>query len=193
MSVEALLFQTGYLTIKSHRQVGGQVFYTLGYPNQEVYQSLNEVLLTKLVQNNEAQTLQTVRLYDLLMANDFVGLKDLFHSFFASIPHQWYTRNDIQNYEGYYASVFYSYFASLGLNITLEDSSNLGRMDMTLQFNDQVYIFEFKVVELAPEGKAIQQIRDRGYAEKYRGLGQPVYLLGVEFSRKGRSIVGFDW
>jgi hypothetical protein len=49
------------------------------------------------------------------MKNDFDGLKQLFHGFFASIPHQWYTNNDIQSYEGYYASVFYSYFASLGL------------------------------------------------------------------------------
>lgn len=66
--------------------------------------------------------------------------------------------NDIQNYEGYYTSVFYSYFAALGLAMTLEDITNLGCIDMTLKFNCQIYIFEFKVVEIAPKGKASRNI-----------------------------------
>ncbi|MEZ5537961.1 MAG: ATP-binding protein [Thiolinea sp.] len=193
ISTEALLFQTGYLTIKQEENLGGQFFYTLGYPNREVYQSLNNSLLAALVQNKSQQVVHASQLYRLLSANDIAGLKPLFHSFFASIPYQWYTNNDIQNYEGYYASVFYSYFASLGLNVTLEDTSNLGRIDMTLKFNDKVYIFEFKVVELVPEGKALQQIKDKAYADKYRALNQPIYLLGVEFSKTDRNIVGFDW
>jgi hypothetical protein len=41
IATEALLFQTGYLTIKNERQAGGQYFYLLGFPNKEVYQSLN--------------------------------------------------------------------------------------------------------------------------------------------------------
>lgn len=192
MTTEALLFQTGYLTIHNERQAGGQVFYTLGYPNLEVYQSLNESLLGALTQNRSAQAQQTLRLHDLLLANDFDGLKTLFHSFFASIPHAWYTRNDIQNYEGYYASVFYSYFASLGLDVTVEDMTNLGRLDMTLRFNAQIYIFEFKVVEDVPEGKALQQIKDKAYADKYRAAGQPIHLVGVEFSRETRNILGFE-
>lgn len=192
MTTEALLFQSGYLTIKNVRRFGGKISYTLGFPNQEVYQSLNECLLTALVKNQALQERQTIRLYELLAVNDFAALEQLFQSFFASIPHQWYTSNTIQNYEGFYASVFYSYFASLGLNITMEDSTNLGRIDMTLQFNDQVYIFEFKVVELNPEGAALQQIRDKAYADKYRGLNLPIHLIGVEFSKESRNVVAFD-
>jgi hypothetical protein len=41
--------------------------------------------------------------------------------------------------------------------------------------------------------KVKQQLQDRGYAEKYHGLGQPIHLIGVEFSKKSRSVVGFDW
>ena len=192
MTTEALLFQTGYLTIKKQRQVGGQMYYTLGYPNQEVYQSLNELLLSSFTQNKSAQSDQSILLYDLLEANDFDGLKGLFHSFFASIPHHWYTSNDIQTFEGFYASVFYSYFAALGLDVTVEDCTNHGRLDMTLKFNDQVYLFEFKVVELVPEGKALQQIKDKRYADKYRGLNQPIHLIGVEFSKEDRNVVGFE-
>ena len=192
IETEALLFQTGYLTIKKRENLGGQYFYTLGYPNREVAQSLNDHLLAALVKDKSKQTMNSLQLYRLLMVNDFEGLKTLFHSFFASIPHQWYTNNTIQNYEGYYASVFYSYFASLGLDVTVEDATNLGRIDMTLQFNQQVYIFEFKVVELVPDGGALEQIQAKGYAEKYQHKNQPIHLIGVEFSKASRNIVGFE-
>jgi len=70
--------------------------------------------------------------------------------------------------------------------------TNRGRIDMTVLFNGQIYLFEFKVVELVPEGKALQQIRERGYAEKYRARGEPIHLISVEFSRESRSVVGFQ-
>jgi len=192
MTIEALLFQTGYLTIKHRENLGGDYFYTLGYPNREVRQSLNDTLLSALVKDQSSQVVQRAQLYRLLLANDFDGLKNLFHAFFASIPYAWYTNNDIQNFEGYYASVFYSYFASLGLDVTVEDMTNLGRIDMTLKFNQQVYIFEFKVVELVPEGNALQQIKDKAYADKYRSLNQAIHLIGVEFSKDTRNIERFE-
>ena len=74
----------------------------------------------------------------------------------------------------------------------MEDSSNKGRVDMTVKFNGHLYLFEFKVVELLPEGKAIDQLKAKGYADKYRALGQPIHLIGVEFSRESRNIVGFE-
>ena len=130
--------------------------------------------------------------YRLLEANDFAGLGKLFHAFFASIPYEWYSNNDIARYEGYYASVFYSYFAALGLNITVEDSSSHGRLDMAVLFNGTVYLFEFKVVELSSAGAAMAQLQERCYADKYRGLGQPIYLIGVEFSKDERNVAAFD-
>ena len=111
---------------------------------------------------------------------------------FARIPHDWYRNNPIAQYEGYYASVFYSHFAALGLEIRLEDVTNRGRIDMAVLFNGNVFLFEFKVVELVPEGKALQQLRDRAYADKYRARGEPIYLIGVEFSKDRRSVVGFE-
>ena len=192
IATEALLFQTGYLTIKSAEDLGGKRLYQLGYPNQEVLQSLNESLLRYLVQNATRQMANSVRLYRLLEANDFAGLETLFHAFFASIPYEWYNNNDIARYEGYYASVFYSYFAGLGLNIAVEDSSSHGRLDMAVLFNSHVYLFEFKVIEMASAGAAMAQLQERHYADKYRALGQPIYLIGVEFSKDERNIAAFD-
>ena len=47
-------------------------------------------------------------------------------------------------------------------------------------------------VEIEPEGRALEQIKDRGYADKYRLAGQPIHLIGVEFSREQRRVVGFE-
>ena len=192
MATEALLFQTGYLTIRDHRRLGGRTVYRLGYPNQEVRQSLNDSLSRYLAGDPTRQMANSIRLHELLEANDFAGLKTLFHAFYASIPHQWYTNNDIANFEGYYASVFYSYFAGLGLDVTVEDSTSQGRLDMAVCFNGNVYLFEFKVVEMEPAGEAMAQLKERGYADKYRHLGQPIHLVAVEFSKESRNVVAFE-
>ena len=192
IATEALLFQTGYLTIRDVETLGDEQLYRLGYPNREVRQSLNRSLLRHLVQDASAQAANGVRLYRLLEANDFNGLRTLFEAFFASIPYEWYTNNDIARYEGYYASVFYSYFAALGLDVAVEDRSSHGRLDMAVRFNEAVYLFEFKVVEAAPEGAAMTQLKARRYADKYRALGQPIHLVAVEFSRDARNVTAFE-
>ena len=192
IGTEALLFQTGYLTITAEEELGGIALYRLGYPNREVRQSLNRVLLRRLVQDTERQTANSIRLARLLEANDCAGLKELFHAFFASIPYQWYTNNTIADYEGFYASVFYSYFAALGYEIAVEESSSNGRLDMAVRTGGHVYLFEFKVAELAPPGSALAQLRSRDYAAKYRHLGEPIHLIGVEFSRYTRNVTEFD-
>ena len=192
IATEALLFQTGYLTIIQTEPRGSRTYYRLSYPNQEVRQSLNESLLNHLTGSPAQQAEHSARLYDLLLVNDFAGLKSLFKAFFASIPYQWHTNNEIANYEGYYASVFYSYFASVGFDIVVEDSGSDGRLDMAVRFNDTVYLFEFKVVELAPEGSAMAQLHAKGYADKYRDLGEPIFMIGIEFSRETRNLIGFE-
>ena len=192
ISTEALLFQTGYLTIDSVRHLASMTQFKLRYPNHEVRSSLNEAMLYALVAKSSQYGVHAGQLYDLLLKNDFDGLKNLFTAFFASIPHDWYRNNPIAQYEGYYASVFYSYFAALGLDIVLEDTTHYGRIDMTVKFNAQIYLFEFKVVELVPNGKALQQLIDKNYATKYHALNQPIHLIGVEFSKEARSVVGFE-
>ena len=188
ISTEALLFQTGYLTIAHTRQLPGRLELQLRYPNLEVQASLNESLLSVLA---DGAPYRVGELYDLLLANDLPGMHRLLHAFFASIPHDWFRNNPIAQYEGYWASVFYSYFAALGLEMTLEDATNHGRIDLALRFHGHTWLFEFKVVELAPAGQALQQLQDKGYADKYRASG-PVHLVGVEFSRERRNIVGFE-
>lgn len=192
ISIEALLFQAGYLTIDSQTEKFDQFYYKLRYPNREVYQTLNNGILFDWTPDSHTSLLARSRLSDLLLANDLTGIGEHLKAFFASIPHQWYANNPVANYEGYYASVFYALFASLGLNITVEESSNAGRLDMAMRFANRVYLFEFKVVENAPDGSALAQLKDRNYAAPYLAEGKPIHLIGVEFSKTSRTIVAWN-
>ena len=192
MATEALLFQTGYLTITGEDDLGGEPVYRLGYPNHEVRRSLNESLLRAMAPEDSRQTAALLRLRRLLGSNDFDGLEALFRSFFAGIPYEWHMKNDIARYEGYYASVFYSCFAAAGLDVRVEDSTSRGRLDMAVLHDGHVYLFECKTVEKAPEGKTMAQIKEKGYADKYRHLGWPIHLIGVEFSREDRNVAAFE-
>ena len=86
IATEALLFQTGYLTITDAEDMGGERLYRLDYPNREVWQSLNRSLLRYLVKDATRQMANSIRLYRLLEANDFAGLKTLFHAFSPAFP-----------------------------------------------------------------------------------------------------------
>jgi hypothetical protein len=192
MPVEALLFQTGYLTVHRVEEIAGSRFFHLRYPNREVYQSLSICMAGAFLEDPSRESGLRLDLVRLLKAEDFAGLERHFQALFAAIPHDWHRRNAIGEYEGYYASVFYSHFAALGLDIRVEDTTSQGRVDMAVLFEGRVLLFEFKVVEQAPEGKALAQLVAKGYADKYLDRGEPVYLIGVEFSRRTRSVCGFE-
>lgn len=83
-------------------------------------------------------------------------------------------------------------FAALGLAVTVEDASNFGRVDMTVDFDDHIYIFEFKVVEQLPDGAALEQIKTKGFTDKYRASGKTIPQIGVEFSNQQRQNVAFE-
>ena len=186
---EALLFQTGYLTLVGEQWIDGMQYRRLGYPNREVRQSLNLRLRNYLSGNDPGREVHSPSLGDLLRTGDFAGFKRLLRAIFAGIPYEWHTRNEIAHYEGYYASVLYSYLAGLGLEVRVEESSGAGRLDMAVQSGGKVYLFEFKVLERAGSGAAMAQLKERGYADKYRHLDEPVYLVAVEFSEKVRNVV----
>ncbi|MCL5054649.1 MAG: ATP-binding protein [Firmicutes bacterium] len=191
--LETLLFQTGYLTIKTKEQLGDRNIYLLAYPNKEVKISLTDAVLDSLAQKFIEKERNIEKLYKIFMENKIQELKDLFFSFFASIPYEWYTKNNLSSYEGFYASIVYTYFAASGLNCVVEDSTSKGKLDMAVFYKNRCYLFEFKVVELEPEGKALEQIKRKKYEEKYHGRYEEIYLIGVEFSAKERNVLLFEW
>ncbi|CAM3952765.1 ATP-binding protein [Vreelandella rituensis] len=191
IATEALLFQTGYLTVHDVEEpMTGYWLYTLGYPNHEVETSLNQALLPVL--GVQAPPKERLTLFRTLQGHDLNALETHLKALYAGLPHDWYRNNPIAKYEGHYASVFYSHFTALGVSVTVEDASHHGKVDMSVDFGGHIYLFEFKVVEQLPEGKALEQIKAKGYADKHRASGKPIHLIGVEFSSAKRQIVAFD-
>ncbi|TYT75497.1 ATP-binding protein [Desulfobotulus mexicanus] len=191
--VETLLFQAGYLTIeRMDEDMVGRRTYQLAYPNMEVKSSLNRWILNELVEDVVAKSANETSLIRAIQTKSFNDLRDIFHRFFASIPHDWYRKNELSGYEGYYASIFYCYFAACGFEIRTEDATNHGRMDLSLFYDAICCIFEFKVLENSKEGSAMAQLKDRKYHEKYQGSGREIYLVAVEFSKKDRNIENFE-
>jgi len=167
MDMETLLFQTGYLTIKNHKTILSNTVFRLGYPNAEVKTSFTACLLNYLTQSRKDSERNKYALYQALLAPDFEKVREVFHSFFASIPHDWYRKNQIAKYEGYYASVFYCYFTALGLDVTAEDVTNHGRIDLTVKLERRIFILEFKVVDQdTGKNSALEQIKEKAYHEK---------------------------
>ncbi|TYT75009.1 ATP-binding protein [Desulfobotulus mexicanus] len=194
IELETILFQTGYLTIKDSYNLGSRKMYELSFPNHEVKMSLTEFILGYFISSPKIQIDSGMKLYRLIEANKIDELKDLFYTFFASIPHDWYRKNELSGYEGYYASIFYCYFASIGLDVRAEDTTNQGRLDMSVKFEDRVYVFEFKVKRLSQNNKsALGQIKDKKYYEKFISDFKDIYLIGVEFDSETRNITCFEW
>jgi len=189
--IENLLFQSGYLTIKDYKEKYG--IYTLSYPNLEVRKSFNSYFLTYIIEDISAKYKTDIGLIEAFETKQVEKLKDILRRFFASIPHDWYRKNDIDSYEGFYASIVYALFNGAGLNVIAEDNTNKGQIDLSVLSDDSVYIIEFKVVEDKEEGVALKQIKEKRYYEKYIGKYQEIYLIGIEFSKKDKNIVSFKW
>ena len=185
-----VLFQSGYLTIASVDDSDpGAVTYELVCPNYSVRSALQNNLfryytgsIDDSFRNNISRALRNA---------DLDSVESELKRLFASIAADNYRRNDIARFEGYYASVTYSFFVGMGLRVIAEDVTNLGRIDLSIQVADNTYVIEFKVVKRKSKtNSALQQIIRQGYAAKYSGS---VYQIGIEFLETKRNIVDFAW
>lgn len=193
IKIETLLFQTGYLTIQEVKTRFNQRTFKLSYPNLEVRTALNERIFRYLLTDT---ILQKNTMFDAIEFKDMKIFEKAIYQLFASIPYNSYVKNDIQNYEGYYANVIYSYLSGLGIQFIAEDVTNLGRVDLTIATPDmsQVYIIEFKVVDNKNQkGKALEQIKEKKYHEKYEAKASELIIIGMEFSKEDKNICKFEW
>ena len=191
IELEPILLQAGYLTILSSRESRrGGIEYQLGFPNKEVQLSFHDILIDYLTDQTTEKLGYQDQLYQHLEEANLPAFEQTLRALFASIPYTNYVNNTISSYEGYYASVIYAYLASLGLNITAEDVTSKGRIDLTIQMENAIYIIEFKV---DGDGKALEQIKARDYAAKYRNCDKTIYLIGIDFDAQQKNLSGFAW
>ncbi|NPA81993.1 MAG: AAA family ATPase [Epsilonproteobacteria bacterium] len=189
LKLEPLLFQSGYLTIDKaeERSFGGYRYY-LKPPNKEVQISFNDILIDFLTKDDEYE-IRKDDIYLSLEKTDMESFKETLISLYASIPYNTYVKNNISSYEGYYASVFYVYIASLGVKIIAEDVTNRGRIDFTVFIKDKIYIFEFKVTNEDP----LSQIKKKKYYEKYLNENKEIILVGIKFDEEEKNIKELVW
>ncbi|MBI3959491.1 MAG: ATP-binding protein [Chloroflexi bacterium] len=183
LDLEPLLFQTGYLTIKTYDEKSR--IYTLSYPNYEVENAFLHYLLRAHSEISLALTTSTLwRLAEALRANDLERFFELLDVFFANIPY------DIQlRHEHYYQTVFYLIFKLIGLRVEAEARTSRGRIDAVVALEKAVYLFEFKVD--GSEEEALAQIVERDYYRRYAGQERPLVLVGVNFSTQSRSVTAW--
>ena len=196
ISVNALLFQCGYLTIVNHEIWPGGIRYSLEYPNHEVRLSFNKQLLVAVSGNFSEVERRGKNMVKFLADNDFEEFKAELSSFFSNIPNEWYVKNRMQHYEGFYASMVYACFTAIGVTVTGEESTSLGRSDLVVVLAGEVFVMELKVAKQpADQAKveaeamdSIAQIRENDYAGKYRHRQGKIHLLGVVFNGEKHNV-----
>jgi len=179
---EALLFQTGYLTI---RQIEDEL-YTLDYPNHEVKNSFTKMLLYAVAgQQENGISSYMIRLLIYLRDGKMDNFFETVQVIFAMIPYDIQTKRD----EAYYHTLFYLMISASGGHAQNSLLTNRGRIDMVVEFRDKIYIVEFKCNQSA--AMAIQQIETKGYADRYKQDGRKIILMGLNFSTEQRNLV--EW
>ncbi len=184
MQPVTVLFQTGYLTLIEEKRMN---VYKLGYPNREVKNSMLNMLLNSYTHNKEGFAIPlAIQIEEAFVAQDFETLFIHFNTLFAKIPYQIFE----QHKESYYHSVVFLTFELLGFYINSEVSTSKGRIDAVVKTEKAIFVLEFKVNGTAED--AIQQIKEKGYADKYKSenqkvnnKGKKIYLIGVSFKDKG--------
>ncbi len=74
-----------------------------------------------------------------------------------------------------------------------EDVTNIGRIDLSINMPDKVILLEFKLKKYGNANEAIEQIKTRGYADKFKHLNKPIYLVGMSFDPTLKNITDYCW
>jgi hypothetical protein len=185
--IEALMYQTGYLTIKEvyEREYGQE--YRLGFPNKEVRISFNEDILP-LVLKDEIRENIGGKIIEILRGEKLEELREQIEVLISNISYVHYKG------ESSYVIAIFSLLYSTGLNVITEDNTNKGRIDLAVIVNRRiVYIIEVKVIEREEEkGRSIKQIEKKEYYKKYMNYDK-IYIVGIEIDRNKKQIINYEY
>jgi hypothetical protein len=184
LDARVLMFQTGYLTIKSIDRERRR--YTLGYPNLEVEGALSNYLIGSLLNRPPADSLRPVELLEEgFLGNDLPKVIMVINSLLKDLPGQIFANKT----EHFYHALVHLHFRYLGFNMDSEVQTSDGRMDAVVQTVSHVYIIEFKMNVAARV--ALNQILEKKYADKYRLTNKTILGVGISFDTKKKAVK--DW
>ena len=185
LSIIPLLYQSGYVTIKSYNQMGE--LYTLDIPNTEVRIGLMNSLLPLYATTKTGRGMTAAAKMSLALRRDDIdeALK-LLQAYLLTVPYC-----DNANSEGHYQQMLYIIFSLLGQfdGLDVEVHTPTGRVDVVMKTSKAIYLFELKLNKSAEA--AMKQIVLKDYASKFALVGLPIVKVGINFDPDRRTIS--DW
>ncbi len=184
---ELFLYQSGYLTIKGY--VSGT--YILGFPNYEVRQALNEIVLPALAmrKTNDIQSTQAFLNLYLNTAN-LPEAKKCLKALIADVP---YSNKKLasMDMEERYRLIISTIFNAIGCRVEVEKMIATGRIDMVVETQNVIYVLELKLSNNGGLPAAEEQMRAKQYAAPFQADKRQVIALAVELDSEGKGLV--DW
>ncbi len=179
LDIKALLFQTGYLTIKDYDVEFNE--FTLSYPNKEVKYSFIEKLFENYIDRDRVDS-RYINIGKALYRGELEKLITLIKSIFAGIPYFEGARLIEPNFH----TLFYLIIGAGGYPAEMEVLTCDGRIDLKVEVRDKIYIIEFKCNQSSE--KALEQIKEKKYFEPYIGRDKEIILIGIDFDTEKRNI-----
>ena len=174
-----LLFQSGYLTIKDFDKEFKS--YRLGFPNEEVERGFAQFLGTYYFSGGMNGSFTINNFVRDVRNGDVEGFMTRLQALFADGDYQ-----VMGEMEVYFQNTLSVIFKLMGFYVQVERHTSRGRMDVTIQTRDYVYIMELKVDKTADE--ALKQIEDKQYAAPFAADPRKLFKVGIRFGSKSKGI-----
>jgi len=207
LDIIGLLYQTGYLTIKSANFSIAGSSYILGYPNIEVRHSMIYNLTQAYTYKTKSVVSQAmVRMQEGLQEGNIdvfiqqlkVILSDISHHLHPSSrgrrkANKKETEEEtlFKMWEGYFQTIIYLVTSYMDMTVQSGVTKHKGRLDLVAESDDFIYLMEFKLD--GNSTNAIEQIKNREYAASYQNATKKVFLVGVNFSKEERNVEDWEW
>jgi hypothetical protein len=181
-----LMFQTGYLTIKSYSELTR--VYTLGYPNLEVKAAYIENLMAAYSHDDLGFGIVYVdKIRQFLERGEIDKVEGILNTIFKALPYELWQKEN----EHFYHALVHLTFTLLGVYVQSEVKTSDGRMDALIRMKEYIYCIEFKLDKSADE--AIQQIKDKGYLEPFAYENKKRIAIGINFSKETKKVGELKW
>jgi hypothetical protein len=171
--------QSGYLTFKGiHEELG----YLLGYPNREVQDSFSSLILQSTF--NIQGTLNNKIMEDVVLGfegHDFERVFLAMNRTLANIPGKLYD-SDYPQKEAYYHTILLTLLWACNLHVHAEEWTSRGLSDLVLEYHEDVWVIELKT---SSAQTAMNQIKDRGYGDKYANAHYLAYIaISIDIEKR---------
>ena len=182
-----ILFQAGYLTIKSYNPQSD--LYCLGYPNNEVKFGLIRNLLPSYSDLDMTKVQRFVwQFYEKVSKGDVAAFMEDISSLLENIPYSSDSKEDVKWREQNYQIAVALIFQFMGMYVQTEVHSAKGRADCIVYAKDIIYVFEFKLWSTGTAEDALTQIQEREYYKPLLLQGKKLFLIGTSFDEEKRNI-----